>query len=501
MIMNKQTRQKLLIQRGREPPASHNFRHPLLNNESATCVAKKIITIMSQPNPVLYEQIDPDGNLQEQEIASSTLQFSPMSVVELTDVLGLTIKQDAVNKVVTFLCELSIYTESAQFNISFNAPSSTGKSFIPTEIARLFPHEDVVEVAYCSPTAFFHDQGQKDEKRKGEIIVDLSKKLLIFLDQPHNQLLERLRPLLSHDKKEIHIKITDKSMKQNLRTKNVILRGFPAVVFCTAGLSIDEQEATRFLLLSPEVNQEKLREGILETIRRSSNKELYDACLEANPGRANLKQRILAIKEAGIEDVVIDDAKIIEERFFAQNKMLKPRHQRDIKRLLAITKVLALLNFWWREREGNIIKANDSDIEAAFELWSEISVSQELNLPPYIYKLYKEVILTLWSEKLVEAQAQGLPAENLKGLSRKEILTKHYEVYGRMLDIIQLRQQILPMLETAGLISQEDDLQDKRQRLVRPNSVMLKEEEINSEKHCGGDMDTTEEIDYRDIPF
>ena len=33
-----------------------------------------------------------------------------------------------VNKLATFLCLLSTYTENCQFNISFNAPSSTGKS-------------------------------------------------------------------------------------------------------------------------------------------------------------------------------------------------------------------------------------------------------------------------------------------------------------------------------------------------------------------------------------
>ena len=37
-----------------------------------------------------------------------------------------------------------------------------------------------------------------------------------------------------------------------------------------------------------------------------------------------------------------------------------------------------------------------------------------------------------------------------------------------MLDNNQLRQQILPMLETAGLITQEQDLADKRKMLIYP---------------------------------
>ena len=88
-----------------------------------------------------------------------TSQFQEMSAEKLLDIIGVTIKKDDHNKLVTFLCQLSAYTEGSQFNISFNAPSSTGKSYIPTEIVKLFPKEDVLEIGYCSPTAFFHMTG------------------------------------------------------------------------------------------------------------------------------------------------------------------------------------------------------------------------------------------------------------------------------------------------------------------------------------------------------
>jgi hypothetical protein len=55
-----------------------------------------------------------------------------------------------------------------------------------------------------------------------------------------------------------------------------------------------------------------------------------------------------------------------------------------------------------------------------------------------------------------------------EGIGRQEIIQKHYEVYGRMLDNEQLRQQILPMLETSGLIYQEPHATDKRKVLVYP---------------------------------
>lgn len=393
--------------------------------------------------------------------------FEPLNAKALGDILGITIKKDEENKIVTFLCQLSAYTENAQFNVSYNAPSSTGKSFIPTEIASLFPSEDIIELAYCSPTAFFHDVGEYDKKIKG-YKIDLSRKVLIFLDQPHNDLLARLRPLLSHDKKEINLKITDKSQKMGLRTKNIFIKGYPSVIFCTAGLRIDEQEATRFLLLSPEINQEKIRESVLASIQKEADRDHYDESLKSQAARSNLIERIKAVRDEGIQEIKIDCHEMIERLFFEGRRILKPRHQRDIKRITSLIKCFALLNLWWRDREGSTLIAMEDDIEEAFEVWDKISTSQELNLPPYIYHLYTEIILSAWNDKNSGSQKR-------KGLSRQDISKKYYQVYEQMLDITKLRQQMLPMLETAGLIYQESDPYDKRLTLIYPTSAHTNE--------------------------
>ena len=405
-------------------------------------------------------------------------RFKPMDSDELSEIIGLTIKQDVENKIVAFLCQLSAYTESAQFNVSFNAPSSTGKSYIPTEVARLFPQKDVLELAQCSPTAFFHDFGEWDEKRKMSI-VDLSRKIIIFLDQPHNDLLARLRPVLSHDKKEIMNKITDKSQKMGLRTKTILIKGFPAVIFCSAGVKIDEQEGTRFILLSPETSQEKLREGISEKIRKEVDPEAYRQWLESNPERKLLKDRIKAIARAKIKDVKIANQEELERIFLKEKVMLKPRHQRDIGRLINIIKTFALLNLWFREREGDLIISSETDIQEGVKLWAKIAESQDYNLPPFIYDLYKEIILTAWNEK----DAGNISGIKL-GLTRQEIIKKYYEAYRRPLQVWLLRQQILPMLESAGLISQEKDPNDARKYLVYP-TLPLTTSQNNSEQDSG----------------
>lgn len=383
--------------------------------------------------------------------------FKPFSSKELLEILGLTVKHDEINKLITFLCLLSAYTESSQFNISFNAPSSTGKSYMPLELVSLFPKEDAIKVAYCSPTAFFHDRCEFNKERK-EYLMNLERKMIVFLDAPHNQLLQHLRPLLSHDEKEIQIKITDKSQKFGLKTKNIIIKGFSSVIFCSAGLKVDEQEATRFLLLSPETTQEKIREGIIQVLTKETDVEAYFAKLNSNPQRQCLIERIKAIKEESIKEIKLHDTLKIEKWFFDKHKPLKPRHQRDIKRLIYIIKSFALLNLWDRLSEApGVILTSDEDVEQGFKIWDEISVSQELNLPPYIYRFFTEIIMPLF-------ESNG----DQVGLSRKNIMQGHLKIYGRPIEEWKLRREIVPMLEMSGLIIQEQDPNDKRNMLVIP---------------------------------
>lgn len=403
-------------------------------------------------------------------------RFQPLSMTALSEILALTIKKDDDNKIVTFLCLLSAYTETSQFNVSFNAPTSTGKSYISLELAQYFPEADVIDIAYASPQAFFHEYGKYDKERH-VYVIDFSRKIIIFIDMPHNELLKRLRPLLSHDKREIRLKITDKASKGGNRTKTVIIKGFPAVVFCTAGLTIDDQESSRFILLSPQIDQEKIREVIHQKVRKETDGVAYAAWLESNAERKLLRKRIEAIKAAKIEDVRIEDADLIEETFLKDRAVLKPRHQRDVGRLIALIKMCVLLNFMFRKREGNVLIATADDIHEGVKIWEGIAESQEHNLPPYTYELFQKVIVPAFQEKNEQERSSFIETPAV-GLTRQDIIKKHRKVYGQFIQDWLLRQQVLPMLEAAGLIVQESDPSDKRRVLVFP---VLPETERNSE--------------------
>ena len=146
-----------------------------------------------------------------------------------------------------------------------------------------------------------------------------------------------------------------------------------------------------------------------------------------------------------------------------------------------MVKAIALLNLWFREKNGSTITANDADIEAAFTIWDGICDAQEFNVPPYIYQLYKEIILPA----AIDKNGSDGDGEFTSGLHRQEVMQKHLQVYGRVLPDWLLRQQILPMLENAGLIRQERDPEDRRKVLIYPNptdSLTVSTEGNNNEQ-------------------
>ena len=232
-------------------------------------------------------------------------------------------------------------------------------------------------------------------------------------------------------------------------------------------MKVDEQESTRLIILSPQTSEEKIREAIREKIKKGTDAEAYEEELDQNLERQLLQQRILAIKRENIGEIKIGNPKLIEERFLKTGTKLKPRHARDIGHVMSLIKVLALLNLWFRAKDGSTITANERDIEQGFKVWEQISQSQDLGLPPYVYNMYNDVVLPAYRDKNKDG-SESLGDIAHKGVTRQEIMKKHVEVYGRALPEWKLRQEILPMMENAGLVKQELDEDDRRNKLVYP---------------------------------
>lgn len=379
---------------------------------------------------------------------------------DIAAILSSTIKKDDAPKLITFCGMLLAQTEDDQFNVGFQQQSAAGKSYIPLEVSVYFPKEEVKRIGGATPTAFTHEQGNWDDQRKA-VIVDLEGKILIFLDMPDYRLLEKLRPLLAHDWKEIEYKITDKSERRGLRTKTVIVRGYPSVFFCTTKTDPDEQEKTRLILLSPSTDQAKIDEALKLIALKKGNFDKYRKEILQDPARLWLANRIKAVRQTGIRQVVLpEDGTSLYRQFKEDHPYLLARHQRDFPRIISLVKAHAFLNCFHREQVINghadqpkEILATQADIDAGLALYKEIESSNELGLSPYIYSIYEQVI-----KPLLDADV---------GIKRKELRRKFYSIFHKTLPEKQ-ESSILSQLEAASLITQEPDPDDRRQNLIYP---------------------------------
>jgi len=435
-----------------------------------------------------------------------TLSGEEYSLDQLGATLETTIKHDSVTKKILFLNILLNYTEQDQQNIAFNSPSSTGKSFIALEILEYFPPEEQMILSYTSPTAFFHSQSslvdenlsplqpRKDyvtdlmeiwdndnpkplkgegvsewrEKRKDEIrrargewealkkyyLVDLEKQILVFLDQPHDDLLRKLRPLLSHDKKQLQVKITDKSAEGGHKTKDIIILGYPTVIFLSVNTSLDAQERTRNLLLSAEVSQPKIKASIVQTAEKLSDRKTFNDNLDKNRARFDLKNRVQRIKECDIEEILItvEDRNYITNMFLSEHNHLEPRHMRDFPRLIACIKGHALLNLFNRQRTRKKVWATRHDCEEGYKLYREVGEANEHDIPPHIYKFWIEALNVVLTSQ---------------GMSRKEVSSSYKEFYKTRIGSKALKR-LIETLGEAGLVYEDKDPNDKRYLLIYP---------------------------------
>jgi len=342
----------------------------------------------------------------------------------------------------------------------------------------LFPNQesDVLKLAGASPTSFIHEANAQPVfeeviDNKGQtvkhlihLLIDLERKVLIFKDQPDYRLLAKLRSFLSKDEREAIFKITDRTKSGKNRTKTVLLRGFCTVLYCSAKLTGEDQENTRTFLLSPEMDQKKFQEAIELIAEKETNYDIFRESIQSDPQRRWLTARLKTIRDAHIREITLtpDDSAYLKDQFLKRNPYLVARHMRDFPRLISLAKGHALLNYSHRRTDKpDVLEANRRDIEIALDLYDKIAEANELGIPPQVLEWYKAVIVPIW-------QSQDEIAD------RRTIIKKHLEIYNQPLNRRRLEEEYIPSLESANLLTTEQDPSDRRRTLyvpIRQNNV------------------------------
>jgi hypothetical protein len=310
----------------------------------------------------------------------------------------------------------------------------------------------------------FYQQGEVDEATGGRIL-NLENKILIFYELPDQKVQERLRATASHDSRVQTHFYTNKSKSGANRTDKISIVGFPAMVFCSASLRINEQEQTREFLLSPEQSQKKIAAAIELQNVRGNDEYGYNQWLSNQPSRLALMKRIEAIRDVHVQYIKLPDGDVFKQRFLQSFKQLKERHTRDFTHVQQLAKAIALLNIWYRKQPDGSYTATVEDIEAAMQLWEQFSESQVIGIPPTVLRFYKDFIVPLY-EELKSTTHNKLPV----GFSHEQLSNSYLLKTGTLLNDDTLRKQIIPQLLASGLIDRHKPNQgdDRRSKWIYP---------------------------------
>lgn len=279
-------------------------------------------------------------------------------ISRVIEALNTTIVLDDTCKALTFMAMLLTYAEEDQLNIGLIGESSSGKTIITLETGAYFPEEDQIVITEGTLRALWYDQtsirgenrvelppealyvveklakwveenpeperGSKtlwrdkrqDARRAIKAVyrqlrprrfLDLHQKIIILLDQKDDGLLRNLRPLLSYDKKQIEAKLVSKTgVSGSWQTDATVIQGYPIMVVCSAAYLKDEQEQTRFLLLSPETSQEKIM-AVLEYLgRMMGDRKAHRDRIMQDPLRVELMEHVKEIRNQKITQINLD---------------------------------------------------------------------------------------------------------------------------------------------------------------------------------------------------
>jgi hypothetical protein len=399
------------------------------------------------------------------------------------------IKRDSTAKVVLLLACLLTQTSEDQLNIALTGVSASGKTHLALTVTSLFDPREVLEIAGATPRALVYEKGTNvvpadggqlvpleealeplleelselegeggrtaEARAKREALrrriaglraqairlVDLEGKILVFLDQPNPELLERLRPLLSHDQKELRFTLTNKTSSGRTVTETAIIRGFPTVIFCTTKGYVDQQERTRLLFLSPETSKEKNREVLGFLADKASGAKTPPPELEI------LRKRVRIVRNSGVREVRVEGLAV--RAAFEPYETEAPSDARFFQILLRLVRAFALLNVLNRKRdESGALIAEPVDLEYALTIFSRIAESHRLGVTPLALRLLEAVKPAL----------QGGAQLRRNELSRA-FAKAHFPIDEGVL------RDLLRQLVEAGLLEETTDPVDHRFRV------------------------------------
>jgi len=404
--------------------------------------------------------------------------------------LDKTVKKDQAIKRMVFLTALSAYSQNPQ-NLFLKGPSSTGKTYNVTQTLCYFRQSTIWMLGGLSPTALVHDFGAlidaenqeeidpiedkpkkedynddkgkfdkkayeaaqkrwRDRLRRAYYLVNLQGKILVFLESPHLETYMRLRPVLSHDAPQISYKFTDKPGGGALRTMHVVLKGWPACIFCTTETKYIEDLATRGFTVTPDLDQEKIKAAIELIGEKKAYPWKFDRKTDQEFSNLQEFMDILTGRLCIVNNVVIPYSNQLSRIYHSTLS----RDMRDYLHFVALIELNCLLNIYQRPyillNKNPYWMATIHDYLTALELLKNFEETTRAGIPGHIVAFYHKIIVSF-----------NRPA------NYEELVEKHNETMSEKVSKKSVYKYV-ELLRDIGWVDTIQDPEDKRRRLVYP---------------------------------
>jgi hypothetical protein len=257
--------------------------------------------------------------------------------------------------------------------------------------------------------------GEEIEVPTERMFLDLGGLIIVLMEADESkEFLDLFRPILSHDRKEISFRITDKKAGGSLATKEVIVRGWPVVVTLGTQSETREEQKTRRVEISPIATREKYYAvNIQDGLRRESPLDF--------PDTSELKEKSHNIARALNEllplTVYSPFGAFIGKRF----PYSKPRSQRDQKRLQAFLESSAILH----QKQRVVCEIDGKDYV--------IATIDDYNLAVAVSKHFFEATYSSISQDtrdFFNQVARPLHEEREEGFTITQMLSEYKRIYG-----------------------------------------------------------------------
>jgi hypothetical protein len=414
---------------------------------------------------------------------------------------------------------LSSYIEDDPINLGILAPTSEGKTYPVEECIKFFHRDDIIKVGSMSAKVLIRDKGvlvdknlnsienklkelkkrakalskknQKEEKEQineeieklykdARTLIDLRGKILVFLEPPKKDVWDILKPILSHDSPEIEFPFVNKTDKEGHETKDVVVRGWPSCIFCSAK---DESKwevwpeiKSRFLISSPNMIPQKYKEStklISQKIGKPNliQQEVIISDIEIENAKKCillLKQKINELKlknNNGKISLWIPYAEILEKEL-PSNKGTDVRLQKRIFSLLRIVPIIK------SNHRKLIVLGNETSVIADLEDLREVlSITQNFEgIPKYKIEFFINVFYPCYKAKddVPDSSKDTLKQEERVAVTARQLCDAYKKVKGKSITTDNLKKTYLDELMSNGLIDYDKSNIDAKQYIYYP---------------------------------